>query len=694
MKFVCDSCHAQYMISDDKVGANGVKVRCKKCSNIIVVKKVVEPDPTVVMQNPLANAATNAGDAPFGGLDMDEIGQAFDSVLSSGPHKRPDSGGGEEMTNPGTPVGSGSNGFPMAAAGAAPDEHESTRVMDVRTMAGLAAETEERTALNDIPDAIKAQGYVDAKPKNEANGHSNGANGTNGTNGIPQTDWYAAINDEQQGPMTLDVIKGHWEAGRITSDSLVWRTGYGDWRPLSTVADLVKVLTPLPTPRKAPEKASEVQPPAGATASGPQLSAVAPAPAAVPDPDEVDWKPAAASALASLVAEEMEALSKPAPKKRDEPVGVGETTGLKPILPVLEAAAPAAPEPAPAPAPVASQPRLPEREPEPQVIARPQPAPSPYPSAPEVPVYPAPAAYVPPAPSSGNTKYIVAGGGVVVFCLTAIAIAFLFTRQPTPVAPQPVQVADARPAAQPVAAQPAPQPVAAQPAPQPVAAQPAPTQPAPQPAAPQPVAQPTPAQPTAAAKAETTPEQREKMKAWAEKHGAKSGKHEKSVAEAAPEPAPESHKSQVSAPASDGDLLGAGNGSKVDRDFESLLGNGEKKAEAPKDSGKKKAGNDVYIPPAMNNLPEQLTPGDVMGVVAGHKAQIKGCIDKQRAKDPDAAGSLKVHWVIQKNGSVNGVSAPSDEFPVMASCMSGQVKTWKFPQFSGAPMPIDFPFKF
>src|SRR6476660_2613900 len=69
MRFVCDSCRAQYMISDDKVGPKGVKVRCKKCSYVILVRKTQdaaaaaapgpaldeERDETQVMQNPLAN---------------------------------------------------------------------------------------------------------------------------------------------------------------------------------------------------------------------------------------------------------------------------------------------------------------------------------------------------------------------------------------------------------------------------------------------------------------------------------------------------------------------------------------------------------------------------------------------------------------------------------------------------------------
>ena len=38
MKIVCDSCATKYSISDDKVRGKVFKIRCKKCSHIIVVK--------------------------------------------------------------------------------------------------------------------------------------------------------------------------------------------------------------------------------------------------------------------------------------------------------------------------------------------------------------------------------------------------------------------------------------------------------------------------------------------------------------------------------------------------------------------------------------------------------------------------------------------------------------------------------
>ncbi len=42
MRFSCDGCNAKYMISDDKVGPSGVKVRCKKCGHVTHVRR---PDP-------------------------------------------------------------------------------------------------------------------------------------------------------------------------------------------------------------------------------------------------------------------------------------------------------------------------------------------------------------------------------------------------------------------------------------------------------------------------------------------------------------------------------------------------------------------------------------------------------------------------------------------------------------------------
>ncbi|HEY8923256.1 MAG TPA: GYF domain-containing protein, partial [Polyangia bacterium] len=45
MKIVCDSCSTKYSISDDKVRGKVFKIRCKKCSHIIVVRGTGEGAP-------------------------------------------------------------------------------------------------------------------------------------------------------------------------------------------------------------------------------------------------------------------------------------------------------------------------------------------------------------------------------------------------------------------------------------------------------------------------------------------------------------------------------------------------------------------------------------------------------------------------------------------------------------------------
>lgn len=76
MKFSCDSCGAAYMISDEKVGPNGVKVRCKKCGNQITVRRAEEMTSAPVLERV-------APPAPAG-LD-EELGSAFDHAFGDQP---------------------------------------------------------------------------------------------------------------------------------------------------------------------------------------------------------------------------------------------------------------------------------------------------------------------------------------------------------------------------------------------------------------------------------------------------------------------------------------------------------------------------------------------------------------------------------------------------------------------------------
>ncbi|ACL66784.1 MJ0042 family finger-like protein [Anaeromyxobacter dehalogenans 2CP-1] len=236
------------MISDDKVGPSGVKVRCKKCGNVIRVRRAAE-NGAVAPEAPASTTAAAAGGgagtpppggggAPEGGLDA-ELGQAFDHAFGDTP-----------------PAG-------VAAPGQDPDAtQETTPEEQARLAAASAAPTPE----------------------------------------LPATEWYVAIGQAQVGPLPLLEVKKKWEGGDVGPDSLVWRPGMGDWAAVSAVPDLAAYLSPVP------RGARPSRTPAPFAASASARAAPEPAPAASPVPGaDVDWKPVGASALAALASDELAA---------------------------------------------------------------------------------------------------------------------------------------------------------------------------------------------------------------------------------------------------------------------------------------------------------------------------------------------------------------------------------------------------
>lgn len=696
MKIVCDSCSAQYMVADEKVGPAGVKVRCKRCGHTIIARRIPEPDPTVVMQSPLAQPPGIPREKLGGNVQLDDVAQAFDRAIGNGASD-------PDVTNPGLPAGGGPG--------------VSTSLSDPSNPSNPSNPAA-------LPEGLQARAALEAASRGK------------GSESLARDEWYVAIDDEQRGPLDLHDVEKHWSEGRLDDDSLVWRPGYPDWKPISAIAPLAKRMESLP---KKKARKVDAEPPAGAVAIGmqvakspsrpPSASALSSA-SPVPDGEEIDWKPQAAAALASLVAEEMESLAKPAPKKAEpapSPSALGDLLDLPAAPPEAASAAPAelaASPSSPAPAPAAARP------PTAAGAAKPISKPAPIArnsSLPEVPAYPGSGGggYVPPPPErSDAVKYGVFGLlGIGTLAVIVYVAQLAFRPPPAPVAvvtPPPVAVAvvekPIEKPAEPVAVAPTPAPT---PAPEAVVdagatvvAQ----------------AEPPKADPTPEPKAEATPEKKPETKlagssksAGSSSEGKKSKKErDREAREEKKRLAEEKKASELAAKAeakakadeakhasepaprvatSDADLLGVAPKSKLDQDFDRLLGGGgEKKKPGKEDEERKPVAKAApYVPPPVeNDLPDQLGKGDIMGVVAGHKDQIKQCVKEQKASDPDSSGSVVMAWSIAKDGSVSGVKCKTDEFrqDPIASCLSKQIGSWTFPKFKGAAMPIDFPFKF
>jgi predicted Zn finger-like uncharacterized protein len=67
MKIICDTCGAKYSIADEKVRGKVFKIRCKKCSEIIVVRGTA--DAPAAAEEPAAGGAGYGGEAYGGASD-------------------------------------------------------------------------------------------------------------------------------------------------------------------------------------------------------------------------------------------------------------------------------------------------------------------------------------------------------------------------------------------------------------------------------------------------------------------------------------------------------------------------------------------------------------------------------------------------------------------------------------------------
>ena len=66
---------------------------------------------------------------------------------------------------------------------------------------------------------------------------------------MPADDWYVGINGVPAGPMRLNELRSKASSGAVDGESLVWRDGFEDWRPLKSFPELLAIIEDvLPSP--------------------------------------------------------------------------------------------------------------------------------------------------------------------------------------------------------------------------------------------------------------------------------------------------------------------------------------------------------------------------------------------------------------------------------------------------------------
>jgi predicted Zn finger-like uncharacterized protein len=234
MKFLCPSCKTKYQIADDKVSGRAVRMKCRKCGYIIPISQVPPAPPT--MHPPGGDVLPPVPKPPL-------APRGLEPPLSSRPAPRPSA----TAPPPRTALGKPATGPVRAAPGrlvppppvvakVAPkvDEVRSPPRTNSELLPAIEDEFEEQpTAIVSGGALAAAFGALVAAPRDSKAGSDQA---------MPADEWYVGINDVPVGPIRLGELRAKAASGAVKGDSLVWRDGLEDWRPLRSFPELVAVV--------------------------------------------------------------------------------------------------------------------------------------------------------------------------------------------------------------------------------------------------------------------------------------------------------------------------------------------------------------------------------------------------------------------------------------------------------------------
>ncbi len=321
------------------------------------------PEPAVAVAPPAPPPAAK-GESSIGDALDDQLAGAFNQMFDG-------------SARPGLDALSGLAGLNDSSS-EGEEQRGPTRVLDLDAMNALrqatAAPTSvvDRDALDSLrkdlsPQRDESSGLWDDKKALKAKAEAEGDDGR------AEAVWHAAIDDEDVGPLTLAELGRQIEAGRVDRDALVWKSGMENWLPAGEIHDVKALFDRVPMPKIAgddPKKTKngkanfdvgapiddlkggspfDAAPPMdegsdpswrphgltdvyqaanlaeaagggmGLIGGNAGMSARGGGPSAPPVPSEPEWRPSASSALASLVNDEIDRISKgPLPADDDD----------------------------------------------------------------------------------------------------------------------------------------------------------------------------------------------------------------------------------------------------------------------------------------------------------------------------------------------------------------------------------------
>ncbi len=260
MKFLCPSCKAKYQIADEKIAGRSVRMKCRKCGFIIPISDV-PPAPETM--------APSDGDL----LSRSMVPRA--PARPAWIRRRPG------RTKCKTPL------RPRVARARRSPRPRSLRLARALPLARRVPHPPVRAAFRRAPPLLLRQDRLlprrvpQCRPRpprarsrrrsrvrcppiavaydtdeDEATRVATAAMGGLDTGfkaivnkepppesvGMPADEWFVGVNGSPIGPIRLSDLRAKAASGAVTLESLVWRDGYEEWRPLKTFPELVAVV--------------------------------------------------------------------------------------------------------------------------------------------------------------------------------------------------------------------------------------------------------------------------------------------------------------------------------------------------------------------------------------------------------------------------------------------------------------------
>jgi predicted Zn finger-like uncharacterized protein len=420
MKFLCDNCKAKYQIGDDRIAGKAVRMKCRRCGHDIHLSSIpqdVDPRPleasisnnSVLMEAPSPIATPLPISSPFGSRpDVPRAGSIHDdedddsTAIMSSPLQIGRRAGHAAPPSPALTRGAPAPGTPSPLGHAPPAPPAARRPL-------AAAPLGSRTAVHaPVPGASPGTPHAPPRPGLAARPNATPAPPPAKAIEAPSElvvapvasavaeEWYVGINGVPLGPVSISVIRDRAIEGAITAESLVWREGFGAWKPLREVSELINVVrgaqdarssllvavalppTLPPAARPGADVAAPAVSPAASLPGGPRFpsspgrvtSSMAAAPTASPAVGRVTGTMAAAASSASLSTDPWTDAASDAPRKGtplDSPHEPVTSEALlaasspfgpsaKPPLPIAAPGTPLGPCASAAPVPVPSAP--------------------------------------------------------------------------------------------------------------------------------------------------------------------------------------------------------------------------------------------------------------------------------------------------------------------------------------------------